>query len=173
MSAPSRRRRLPRRRRRPSRGLPDHVNITPQRRVACCEGNPREAGSVNASYLANGLVGGWEIDDNARFQSGLILTFQNVRPVSMNDQELQKIYKIYKVPDSTGKTRIYMLPSEFIQNTINAFNTSATTATGYASTPPTGAYFAPPNGRTASGRTTACARRSTTLSGARGSAAST
>jgi hypothetical protein len=40
-----------------------------------------------------------------------------------------------------------MLPQDVIDNTIRAFNVSATSATGYGSGgPPTGRYFAPANG---------------------------
>jgi len=39
-----------------------------------------------------------------------------------------------------------MLPQDVIDNTILAFNTSATSQTGYAGAAPTGRYFAPANG---------------------------
>jgi hypothetical protein len=39
-----------------------------------------------------------------------------------------------------------MLPQDIIDNTIRAFNVSATSATGYGGAPPTGRYLAPANG---------------------------
>ncbi len=102
---------------------------------------------ANVNGWLNGVVGGWEFDGNVRFQSGLINTFPNVRLVGMTDQQLQDIYKVYHVWDAAAnRDRIYMLPQDFIQNTINAFSTSATSATGYTGTAPSGAYFAPANG---------------------------
>jgi hypothetical protein len=38
-----------------------------------------------------------------------------------------------------------MFPEDIVTNTIRAFSTSATSATGYSGTPPTGRYFAPAN----------------------------
>jgi hypothetical protein len=47
--------------------------------------------------------------------------------------------------DDAGK-QVYMLPQDVIDNTILAFNVSATTASGFAGNTPTGRYFAPANG---------------------------
>jgi len=95
----------------------------------------------------NAIIGGWEFDGNARFQSGLIVSFGNRRLVGMTDKQLQDIYKVYHVWDSAAnRDRVYMLPQDFIQNTINAYATSATSTTGYSGALPTGAYFAPPDG---------------------------
>jgi hypothetical protein len=92
----------------------------------------------------NRLVGGWEIDGSGRVQSGQLLSFGNVRLVGFDDKELRKIYKIRK--DDANRI-VYILPQDVIDNTIKAFSTSATSATGYSSLgPPTGRYFAPANG---------------------------
>jgi len=54
---------------------------------------------------------------------------------------LQKVFKL-RFDDAGGA--VYMLPQEIIENTIRAFNTSATTATGYSTRGvPTGRYIAP------------------------------
>ncbi|MEI6669991.1 MAG: carboxypeptidase regulatory-like domain-containing protein [Acidobacteriota bacterium] len=101
----------------------------------------------NVNGWMNAVIGGWEFDGNARFQSGLINTFGNVRLVGMTDKQLQDIYKVYHVWDSAAnRDRVYMLPQDFIQNTVYAFSTSATSATGYSGTVPSGAYFAPASG---------------------------
>jgi len=90
------------------------------------------------------LVGNWEFDGSGRVQSGQLLSFGNVRLVGFNDKELQKMYKIRK--DDANRI-VYILPQDVIDNTIKAFSTSATSATGYGSLGvPSGRYFAPANG---------------------------
>jgi hypothetical protein len=65
----------------------------------------------------------------------------------MTDQQLQDAFDLRFATDSSGKTRLYMLPQDIIDNTILAFSTSATSATGYSSAgAPTGRYFAPASG---------------------------
>jgi len=97
------------------------------------------------------LVGGWEIDGIVRIQSGRLLDFGNVRLVGMSEKELRDSIKIREFA-TTGITanapvNIYLLPQEIIENTIRAFNVSATSPTGYASTgAPSGKYLAPANG---------------------------
>ena len=94
------------------------------------------------------VIGGWEFDGGGRIQSGLILSFGNVRLVGMSDKELQKVYKIEeRIDPSSGKQLLFILPQDIIDNTIKAFSTSATSSTGYGALgPPSGRYFAPANG---------------------------
>jgi hypothetical protein len=93
--------------------------------------------------LVDRLVGGWEFDGTARIQSGNILDFGNVRLVGMTREEFVETYGLYF--DNANRL-IYNLPKDIIDNTIRAFSTSATSATGYgASGPPTGRYLAPAN----------------------------
>ncbi len=110
-------------------------------------GRGRHFGS-NANGFVDRLIGGWEFDGGGRIQSGLILSFGNVRLIGMDDKELQKVFKIEeRVDASSGKQLLFILPQEIIDNTIKAFSTSATSATGYGSLgPPSGRYFAPANG---------------------------
>ena len=61
----------------------------------------------------------------------------------MSAEDVQKMFKLRF--DDAGK-QVYMLPQDVIDNTILAFNVSATSATGYAGAAPTGRYFAPANG---------------------------
>jgi hypothetical protein len=106
----------------------------------------RYGGNVNG--FVDRLIGGWEFDGGGRVQSGLILSFGNVKLVGMSQKDLQNVYKIEERKDpSTGKQLLFILPQDIIDNTIKAFSTSATSATGYGSAgPPSGRYFAPPNG---------------------------
>ena len=98
----------------------------------------------NANGLLDRIIGGWEFDGSGRVQSGQRLSFGNVRLVGMTDKDLQKAYKLRF--DDAGKI-VYILPQDIIDNTIKAFNVSATSATGYGSQgPPSGRYFAPANG---------------------------
>jgi hypothetical protein len=95
----------------------------------------------NAGGFLDKLVGGWEFHGTGRIQSGNILDFGNVRLVGMTREEFQDLYGLYF--DDANKV-IYNLPKDIIDNTIKAFSTSATSATGYgASGPPTGRYLAP------------------------------
>ena len=94
------------------------------------------------------LVGGWEIDGIARIQSGRMIDAGNVRIVGMTKEELQKSFKIYEYAatglNSTAPVNIYMLPQDILENTVRAFNASATSTTGYGSLgAPTGRYLAP------------------------------
>jgi Carboxypeptidase regulatory-like domain/TonB-dependent Receptor Plug Domain len=90
------------------------------------------------------LIGGWSFDGIARMQSGLKLDFGNVRLVGMSTDEFRKAFKLRL--DDEAKLA-YMLPQEIIDNTVRAFSTSATSATGYSDQGvPTGRYLAPANG---------------------------
>jgi hypothetical protein len=110
-------------------------------------GRGRQFGS-NVNGFWDRVIGGWEFDGGGRVQSGLILSFGNVRLIGMDDKELQKVYKIEeRIDPISGKQLLFILPQDIVDNTIKAFSTSATSATGYGSGgPPTGRYFAPANG---------------------------
>ena len=77
-------------------------------------------------------------------QSGQLFDFGNVNLVGMTMKDFQKEFKM-RFDDAKGIA--YILPQDIIDNTIRAFNTSATSATGYSSRGvPTGRYIAPANG---------------------------
>jgi hypothetical protein len=61
----------------------------------------------------------------------------------MTRDDVQKFFKLRF--DDAGK-QIYMWPDDVVQNTILAFATSPTSASGFAGASPTGRYFAPANG---------------------------
>jgi hypothetical protein len=89
------------------------------------------------------LIGGWQLHGIARFQSGRIVDFGNVRMVGFDRDDLQKMYRAR----ISGAGTVTMLPEDVIANTIKAFSVSATSATGYGSLgPPEGRYFAPASG---------------------------
>jgi hypothetical protein len=99
---------------------------------------------ANRSGVLDRIVGGWGFDGSARIQTGEILSFGNVRLVGMTDAQLQDAFSIRK--DDANRI-VYILPQDIVDNTIKAFSTSATSATGYGSLgAPTGRYFAPANG---------------------------
>jgi len=103
----------------------------------------------NPSGFAGGLLdrifGGWEWNGTARIQTGANLDLGNVNLVGMTRKDLQNAYKL-RFDDANAK--VYIFPQDIIDNTIKAFNVSATTATGYAgNNVPTGRYIAPANGR--------------------------
>ena len=124
----------------------------------------------DANRWLDGIIGGWALNLAGRVQSGSILNFGNVRVVGMSLDELRDSYKV-RFDDATGN--IFMLPQDIIDNTIKAYSTSATTASGYGALgPPTGRYLAPANGADCI-QARGTARRTTSMSRARSSPAST
>jgi hypothetical protein len=98
----------------------------------------------NAGGLLDRIIGGWEFHGAGRVQSGQLFNFGSVNLVGMTMADLQDAYKL-RFDDAKGIA--YLLPQDIIENTIKAFNTSATSLTGYGSGgPPTGRYFAPASG---------------------------
>ncbi len=107
------------------------------------------------------LVGGWSIDGNVRIQSGNVLDFSNalgnVRLVGMTDEQLQKEFYLRFVTGTDNKTHVYMLPDDIIQNSIKAYNTDPTSATGYSALGvPTGRYFVPVSAADPNANPTGC-----------------
>jgi len=98
----------------------------------------------NANGAVERLIGGWQVNLASVIHSGQLVDFGNVRLVGMTAKDVQNMVKIRFDPSGAGL--VYMLPADVVQNTINAFNVSATSPSGYAGTPPTGRYFAPANG---------------------------
>jgi len=97
----------------------------------------------NANAVMERIVGGWSVGLNSRVQSGRLIDLGNVRLVGMTEDDVRSLYKLRI--DSAGL--VYMWPQEIINETIKAFNTSATSPTGYSSLgAPSGRYFAPANG---------------------------
>jgi hypothetical protein len=101
--------------------------------------------------LISRLVGGWELDGVLRTQSGRLLDFGNVRVIGMSIKEFQKAYGQYEYATTglnpNAPVNIYNLPQDILENTVRAFSTSATSATGYGALGrPTGRYLAPASG---------------------------
>jgi hypothetical protein len=94
----------------------------------------------------NRVIGGWSFYGTARLQTGRLLDFGNVRLVGMSEKEFVNMFKLRTVPDTDGILRAWMLPDDVLDNTVKAFNVSATSASGYGSLgAPTGKYLAPAN----------------------------
>jgi hypothetical protein len=105
----------------------------------------------DANGVVDRILGGWQLHGAVRIQSGQLVDLGNVRMVGFDKNELKKMYQIRTVDNPvTGglpKQRVFILPQAVIDETVKAFSTSATSATGYgASGPPSGKYFAPANG---------------------------
>jgi Carboxypeptidase regulatory-like domain len=92
----------------------------------------------DADGLTDRLLGGWEFHGTARVQSGRAFNLGNVQLVGMTRDELQDAVEIRK-----GTNAVFFLPDDIILNTQRAFATSATTASGFAGTPPEGRFIAP------------------------------
>jgi hypothetical protein len=98
----------------------------------------------NAGPVLNRVIGGWSLDGVARIQSGRMLDFGNVRLVGMSKEQLQDAFELRF--DDAGRV-IYNLPQDIIDNTVKAWNVSATSLTGYSNRGvPEGRYIAPANG---------------------------
>ena len=109
-------------------------------------GRGRRFGS-GASRFVNGVIGDWEVDGVGRVQSGPTFNYGGYRLVGISEEAFRDSFRFYHEKDASGLERIYMFPQDFIRNSILALYTqSATTASGYAGTLPTGAYLAPANG---------------------------
>jgi hypothetical protein len=105
-------------------------------------GRDRKFGGGAGGFL-DALIGGWEIDGVARIQTGETLDFGNVRLVGMSVDELRDAVGLRVAPNG----QLYILPDDILQNTVRAFNVSATSANGYGALgAPTGRYLAPANG---------------------------
>jgi hypothetical protein len=97
----------------------------------------------NVGSALDRFVGGWEFHGTGRVQTGRVLNFGNVALVGMTEKEFRSLYGLYF--DDANKV-IYNLPKDIIDNTIKAFSTSPTSATGYGALgAPTGRYLAPAN----------------------------
>jgi hypothetical protein len=96
----------------------------------------------NLGPVMERIVGGWHFDGVARIQTGQLLDFGNVRLVGMSVDDFRKSFNLRTAPDG----QLYLLPQDIIDNTVAAFNVSATSPTGYAGAAPKGRYLAPANG---------------------------
>ena len=100
--------------------------------------------ATNAPLWVDAVAGGWSLNLTGRVQSGTLLNFGNVRVIGMTQDQLRDAFKIRIDP---ATKIVYTLPQDIIDNTIKAFSTSATSATGYGALgPPSGRYLAPANG---------------------------
>jgi hypothetical protein len=98
----------------------------------------------NTHGIVDRIIGGWEFQGAGRWQSGNLINFGNVRLVGMTTQDLRNSLALRF--DNANKL-VYYEPEDIRANTIAAFNTSATTSTGYSTSfgVPTGRYIAPAN----------------------------
>jgi hypothetical protein len=97
----------------------------------------------NVNGFVDRVIGGWQVGVSARVQSGRLVDLGNVRMVGMTRDDVQAMFKLRF--DDAGR-KVWMLPQDVIDQTINAFSVSATAASGYAGATPSGRYFAPANG---------------------------
>ena len=108
-------------------------------------GRERRYGA-NMHPIVNGFLGGWQFSGAARIQARM-MNFGSVRLIGMSKEDVQRMYKfdIRNNPANNLQTP-FMMPDDVILNTRRAFNTSATSATGYSDLGvPEGRYFAPAN----------------------------
>ncbi|HXF82297.1 MAG TPA: hypothetical protein VNN19_06050 [bacterium] len=96
-----------------------------------------------AGPILDRIIGGWSIAGLMRVQTGELVNLGNVRMVGFTEKDLRKMFKI-RIDENR---RVWTLPQDVIDNTVRAFNVSATSANGYGPRgAPEGRYFAPVNG---------------------------
>jgi hypothetical protein len=113
-------------------------------------GRGKRFGPDMNSWL-NGVIGDWTVNFVGRVQSGRVGSLGSVRLVGMSLDDLQKEFyiRITDIVDANGRPTkmVRILPDDIILNTRRAFDTSATSPTGYGSLgPPEGRYIAPASG---------------------------
>jgi hypothetical protein len=128
---------------------------------------PGRRWGANANGFVSRVVGGWQVGLSTRLQSGRLIDLGNVRMVGMSRDDVEGMFKLRI--DAAGR-KVWMLPQDIIDQTINAFSVSATSPTGYAGAAPTGRYFGPANGPDcievdSGAEYGACAARSLVVSG--------
>ena len=98
---------------------------------------------ANMSSWLDHVVGGWEWSGTSRIQSNTSV-FRGLL-VGMSAKDLQEAFKIRITRnETTGVLEVRSMAQDIIDESIKAFDTSATSATGYGSLgPPSGRYMAP------------------------------
>ena len=104
----------------------------------------------SSHWLADFVLGGWTLTPTLRWQSGSPIMLEGVQLVGMDAKELQDSIGVYfntTVTQPNGATsvaNVTYLPSDIIDNTIRAFTTTGSTASGYAAgQAPSGRFIAP------------------------------
>ncbi len=105
---------------------------------------------ASSHWLADFVLGGWTLTPTVRWQSGSPILMEGVQLVGMDAKELQDAIGVYyntTVTQPNGATsvaNVTYLPADIINNTIRAFTTTGSTASGYnAGQAPTGRFIAP------------------------------
>lgn len=104
---------------------------------------------LNGAGKLDRVIGGWEFHGVARTQSGTPFSLGNVRLVGMTRKELQDAIRL-RFDNTRTPNVVFLLPQDIIDNTVRAFNASATDPSGYSPSlgVPTGRYIAPANSAT-------------------------
>ena len=115
----------------------------------------------NIGNRLNKVIGGWEFHGAGRVQSGQLFDFGSVNLVGMT---MKTCRRLINCASTISRKITYLLPRDIIENTIKAFNTSATSTTGYSTGgPPAGAISRPPRGELHPGLRLANAPRRTSM----------
>jgi hypothetical protein len=104
-------------------------------------GRGRRFGTNSGNWM-NNIAGGWTLSMTGRVQTRA-MGISGVRLVGMTNEELQREFR-FRIDNSVTPAVVTMLPQDIIDNTRRAFQTSATSATGYSALGvPGGRYIAP------------------------------
>jgi len=101
---------------------------------------------TNMGRWADAALGGWEWSGTARIQQNIVRFRGKI--VGMTAQDVQDSFKIRFATDpTTGRTQVFSMAQDIIDESRKAFDTSATSLTGYGSNgAPSGRYLAPAGG---------------------------
>jgi len=96
----------------------------------------------NMNTWMDSVLGGWEWSGTGRVQQNLVRYRGTI--VGMSAKDVQDAFKIRFSQDANGRTTVFSMVQDIIDESRKAYDTSATSANGYGSTgAPSGRYLAP------------------------------
>ena len=101
---------------------------------------------TNMNRWMDAAFGGWQWSGTGRVQQNIVRFRGTI--VGMTADDVQDAFRIrFGTDATTGRTQVFSMAQDIIDETRKAFDTSATSATGYGSNgPPSGRYLAPAGG---------------------------
>jgi hypothetical protein len=100
---------------------------------------------ANMNSWMDGMLGGWEWSGTGRVQQNIVRYRGTIN--GMTAKDVQDAFKIRFSQDANGRTTVFSMTQDIIDESRKAYDTSATSANGYGSNgAPSGRYLAPAGG---------------------------